>query len=71
MKIKSNQELKALVEMLDDGDTIITTNSDWDHRVEKVYDTVVSLKNYPFIAKKTGSTINIGGKSIHIQTQES
>jgi len=70
MKIKSNQELKALIEMLDDGDTIIT-NSDWDQRVDKIYDTVVSLKNYPFIAKKTGSTINIGGKSIHIQTQES
>jgi hypothetical protein len=42
MKIKSNQELKTLFEMLDDGDTIIT-NSDWDQRVEKTHDTTLPL----------------------------
>ena len=69
MKIKSNQELKTLVEMLDDGDTIIA-NSDWDQRVEKIYDTVVPLSMYPFGIKKNCSTIRIGDKSIHVQTIE-
>jgi hypothetical protein len=70
MKIKSNQELKTLVEMLDDGDTIIT-NSYWDQRVEKDHDTVVPLSMYPFQVQKNYSTIRIGDKSIHVQTIES
>jgi len=69
MKIKSNQELKALVEILDDGDTIIT-NSDWDQRIEKNQDTIVPLSMYPFGIKKNCSTIRIGDKSIHVQTIE-
>ncbi len=70
MKIKSTEDLKKLFDILDDGDTVIVSNEDWNQIQAEWWGGVSNVSPTKTYIFGTRWLLNFGDKTILIKLKE-